>query len=172
MNNIKIFSNFLFILFITISCVEKPSYSGKILDNSIDFNTLTSKNELLEKLGQPSFIDPVENKYFYYSEKNITKNFYNKKTSYMNIIVFSFDQNDKVLNQWASNEAKNYLNGSSSVLRHELISEQSLLKESNPSAFLDKQGRVISGTKDLSKSSRFLTGFATDVTAIKFRSLS
>ena len=98
MNNIKIFSNFLFILFITISCVEKPSYSGKILDNSIDFNTLTSKNELLEKLGQPSFIDPVENKYFYYSEKNITKNFYNKKTSYMNIIVFSFDQNDKVLN--------------------------------------------------------------------------
>ena len=65
-------------------------------------------------------------------------------------------ENDKVLNQWASNEAKNYLNGSSSVLRHELISEQSLLKESNPSAFLDKQGRVISGTKDLSKSSRFL----------------
>jgi outer membrane protein assembly factor BamE (lipoprotein component of BamABCDE complex) len=98
MNNIKIFSNFLFILLITISCVEKPSYSGKILDNSIDFNTITSKNELLEKLGQPSFIDPVENKYFYHSEKKITKNFYNKKTSYMNIIVFSFDQNDKVLN--------------------------------------------------------------------------
>ena len=98
MNNIKMLTKFLFIFFITISCAEKPSYSGKILDNNINYNSIKSKNELLERLGQPSFIDPIENKYYYYSEKKITKNFFNKKISYMNIVTFVFDENNKVLN--------------------------------------------------------------------------
>ena len=50
-------------------CVEKTTYSGKIITNDdLDLNIL-NKNELINKFGQPSYIDNLSNKYFYFTEK-------------------------------------------------------------------------------------------------------
>ena len=82
-----------------ISCSEpKLIYSGKIISQN-DLNNLKiyNKDDLLENFGQPSFIDPIENKYFYYSEKTKENNFFSKKKEYSYIFVFEFDQNDNVV---------------------------------------------------------------------------
>ena len=36
---------------------------------------LNTKKETISYLGYPNYIDPIEKKYFYYSEKKISKNF-------------------------------------------------------------------------------------------------
>ena len=64
-------SNFFFITLITIfilGCVEKTSYKGKIIsdDNFTNFS-FKNKSELIEKLGQPSYVDTLQNKYFYFT---------------------------------------------------------------------------------------------------------
>lgn len=97
----KIFKLFLFInlIFAIISCSEpKLIYSGKIISQK-DLNNLKiyNKDNLVENFGQPSFIDPIENKYFYYSEKIKEDNFFSKKKEYSYIFVFEFDQNDDVV---------------------------------------------------------------------------
>ena len=82
-----------------ISCSEpKLIYSGKIISQN-DLNNLKiyNKDDLLENFGQPSFIDPIENKYFYYSEKTKEENFFSKKKEYSYIFVFEFDQNENVI---------------------------------------------------------------------------
>ena len=82
-----------------ISCSEpKLIYSGKIISQN-DLNNLKiyNKDDLLENFGQPSFIDPIENKYFYYSEKTKENNFFSKKKEYSYIFVFEFDQKDNVV---------------------------------------------------------------------------
>ena len=57
----------IFILF--VSCKEKILYSGKILnEENFDFSKLKSKEEVIDKLGVPNFIDPIEKKYYYFSE--------------------------------------------------------------------------------------------------------
>ena len=45
-----------------------------------DIYKLTTKDEIVTSLGPPNYIDPIEKKYIYYSEKKISKNFYNNKT--------------------------------------------------------------------------------------------
>ena len=98
---VKIFKLFLFInlIFAIISCSEpKLTYSGKII-NQKNLNNLNISNKinLVKNLGEPSFIDPIENKYFYYSEKTKEENFFSKKKEYSYIFVFEFDQNENVI---------------------------------------------------------------------------
>ncbi len=97
----KIFKLFLFInlIFAITSCSQpKLTYSGKIINQKNLSNlNISNKDNLVSSFGQPSFIDPIENKYFYYSEKTKEDNFFSKKIEYSYIFVFKFDQNDDVI---------------------------------------------------------------------------
>ena len=96
-----IFSQYIF------GCVEKTTYSGKIITISdLDLNIL-NKNELIEKFGQPSYIDNLSNKYFYFTEKKREANFYNKKIEYSYLFVFEINDSDKVVNSESINLLKN-----------------------------------------------------------------
>ena len=78
-------------------CVEKTTYSGKIITNDdLDLKIL-NKSELINKFGQPSYIDNLSNKYFYFTEKKKETNFYNKKIEYSFLFVFEIDNNDRVI---------------------------------------------------------------------------
>ncbi len=89
----------LYFLIILSSCTNQTTYSGKIInsDNLSDIN-FKNKEILIKKFGYPSFEDPIENKYFYYSEKKFKKHIFNKKTIYSYIFVFKFDGKDKIIN--------------------------------------------------------------------------
>ena len=87
---------FIPILVITLSCVETKSYSGKLIDENFKYDTLINKNQVTSSLGQPNFIDPVENKYYYYFEKKIKKNFFNSRIEKRKVIVFNFKKNGNV----------------------------------------------------------------------------
>ena len=80
------------------NCSNKTTYSGKILnqDQLIDIN-FENKNKLISKLGQPSFIDPIENKFFYYSEVSEKKSILKKEIMYSYVFVFKLDQYDKII---------------------------------------------------------------------------
>jgi outer membrane protein assembly factor BamE (lipoprotein component of BamABCDE complex) len=87
-------------------CVEKTTYSGKIISNDdLDLNIL-NKKELINKFGQPSYIDNLSNKYFYFTEKKKETNFYNKKTEYSYLFVFEISDNDKVISSESINLLK------------------------------------------------------------------
>ena len=90
---------FLNLFFAITSCTEpKLIYSGKIINQkNLDNLDVTKKTELLKNWGQPSFIDPIENKFFYYSEKIKENNFFSKENEYSFIFVFAFDINDNVI---------------------------------------------------------------------------
>ena len=97
----KLFKLFLFfnLIFAIISCSEtKIIYSGKIInEKNLNNLNISNKNNLIENFGQPSFIDPIENKYFYYSQKTKENNFFSKENEYSYIFVFEFDQNNDVI---------------------------------------------------------------------------
>ena len=84
--------------FILANCSNKTTYSGKILNQEelkdIDFK---NKEKLISKLGYPSYIDPIENKFFYFSEKSKKKSIFKKEIDYSYIFVFKIDQNDKII---------------------------------------------------------------------------
>ena len=86
-----------FLLFI-ISCAEKITYTGLIIDENINYNEINNKDELLRLLGQPNYIDPIENNFYYFSEKNISKNHLTKKTIDRLILVYYFDQENNIIN--------------------------------------------------------------------------
>ena len=86
-----------FLLFI-ISCAEKITYTGLIIDENIKYNEINNKDELLRLLGQPNYIDPIENNFYYFSEKNISKNHLTKKTIDRLILVYYFDQENNIIN--------------------------------------------------------------------------
>ncbi len=88
---------FIFLSFFTIlsNCSEKVTYSGKIFKEvKIDYNDITTNQEMIDLIGSPSFIDPIENKFFYYTEKKNTKNFFDEKIIERKLIVFKFDDNN------------------------------------------------------------------------------
>ena len=97
MNKTIIKSITFFFIFLLINCSQNTVYSGKILSGEIKYDLITSKNILIETIGSPNFIDPIEKKYYYYSEKKISKNFYNNKIAYIKMIIFSFDENNNIL---------------------------------------------------------------------------
>ena len=86
------------IVFLITNCANENIYSGKILNqdklNNLNFE---NKTNLLKNLGNPSFIDPIEKKYFYFSELTSKKSAYNKKINYSYLFVFEFDQNDAII---------------------------------------------------------------------------
>ena len=84
------------------NCAEKTSYSGKVFTNNKDIYKLTTKDEIVTSLGPPNYIDPIEKKYIYYSEKKISKNFYNNKTVERILIVFHFNSDNtiKLINEY------------------------------------------------------------------------
>ncbi len=87
-------------------CVEKTTYSGKIINND-DLNLkIFNKNELINKFGQPSYIDNLSNKYFYFTEKRKETNFYNKKIEYSYLFVFEISENDKIVKSESINLLK------------------------------------------------------------------
>ena len=78
-------------------CVEKTTYSGKIINNDdLDLKIL-NKNDLINTLGQPSYIDNLSNKYFYFTEKKKETNFYNKKIEYSYLFVFELDEKNNLI---------------------------------------------------------------------------
>ena len=85
-------------------CSEKTTYYGKIItqDDLTNLN-IQNKNQLLEKFGKPSYIDTILNKYFYYTEKNKSKNFYSNKIEYSYLFVFELDQENNVIDKVSIN---------------------------------------------------------------------
>ena len=91
-------------------CVEKTTYSGKIITNKDLDLIILNKNELINKFGQPSYVDSLSNKYFYFTEKKKEINFYNNKIEYSYLFVFEIDENDKIISSESINllEDKNH----------------------------------------------------------------
>ena len=86
------------IFLLLANCSEKISYSGKLL-NQEELKNINFKNKenLINQLGYPSYIDPVENKFFYFSEKSSKKSIFNKEIKYSYVFVFQMDNNDKII---------------------------------------------------------------------------
>ena len=92
--------NLIFIIIISntiLACSEKVIYSGKIINNEVNYLSFKNKNDIITELGAPSYTDFIENKYYYYSEKKIFKNFFDKEISNRLILVFDFDINDNII---------------------------------------------------------------------------
>ena len=86
------------IFFILANCSNKITYSGKII-NQDDLNDINfeNKNKLISKLGYPSYIDPIENKFFYYSEVSEKKSILKKEIKYSYVFVFRINENDQIV---------------------------------------------------------------------------
>ena len=101
----------IFILF--VSCNEKILYSGKIFnEENFDFSKLKNKEEVVDKLGNPNFIDPIEKKHYYFSEKKYSKNFFKQKISNRLMVVFIFNDNEtiKLVSQYDLNDEQDVKN--------------------------------------------------------------
>ena len=103
----------LMILIFSLSCNDKILYSGKILnEENLDFTKLKNKEEVIDKLGKPNFIDPIEKKYYYFSEKKYVKNFFKQKISNRIMVVFIFNENEtiKLVSQYDLNDEQDVQN--------------------------------------------------------------
>ena len=103
----------LMILILFVGCKEKILYSGKILnEEDFDFSKLNNKEEVIDRLGIPNFIDPIEKKYFYFSEKKYVKNFFKQKISNRIMVVFIFNENEtiKSVSQYDLNDKQDVKN--------------------------------------------------------------
>ena len=96
MTKMKLLLTIIYVLF-AYSCTEQTIYSGKIINQAnIDYSIIKNKKQLINELGKPSYIDPIEDKYFYYSEKKIYKNFFDKKIVSRILLVFEFNLEEKI----------------------------------------------------------------------------
>ena len=87
----------LMIFILCVSCNEKILYSGKILhEENFDYAKLKNKEEVIDNLGNPNFIDPIEKKYYYFSERKKIKNFFKQKINNRTMLVFVFNKNETV----------------------------------------------------------------------------
>ena len=86
------------ILFILSNCTNKTTYSGKIL-NQDDFKNINFENKenLISELGYPSYVDPIENKLFYFSEVSQKKSILSKKIKYSYVFVFTINEYDRII---------------------------------------------------------------------------
>jgi len=86
------------IFFILANCSNKITYSGKILNNDeLNEINFTNKEKLLNKLGNPSYIDPIENKFFYFSEKSEKKTMFKKEIKYSYVFIFKMNKNEEII---------------------------------------------------------------------------
>ena len=89
---------YIFIFFILANCSNKTTYSGKILNNEeLNEINFTNKEKLISKLGNPSYIDPIENKFFYFSEKSQKKSIFKKEINYSYVFVFKMNENEEII---------------------------------------------------------------------------
>ena len=96
MTKIKLLFSIIYVLF-AYSCTEQTIYSGKIINQAnIDYSIIKDKIQLINQLGKPSYIDPIENKYFYYSEKKNYKNLFDKKIVSRMLLFFEFNLEEKI----------------------------------------------------------------------------
>ena len=110
------------LLLIIISCTEKVTYTGLIIDEKINNLEIINKNDLLELLGQPNYIDPIENNFYYFSEKNISKNRLTKKTVDRLILVYYFDEENNIINTKKLNlDDEKTINISENRIKNDLI---------------------------------------------------
>ena len=103
----------LMIFILCVSCNEKILYSGKIFnEENFYFAKLKNKEEVVDKLGNPNFIDPIEKKYYYFSEKKYVKNFFKQKISNRIMVVFIFNENEtiKSVSQYDLNDKQDVKN--------------------------------------------------------------
>ena len=86
------------IFLILANCSNKTTYSGKILNNE-ELNNInfTNKEKLISTLGNPSYIDPIENKFFYFSEKSQKKSIFKKEIKYSYVFVFKLNENEEII---------------------------------------------------------------------------
>ena len=86
------------------SCTTETIYSGKILNQgNLDKINFKNKEILISNMGQPSFIDPIDSKFFYYSEKKKKKSIFNEKIEYSYIFVFEFDKKNNIIDSQVYN---------------------------------------------------------------------
>ena len=119
---LKLFFYICFFL-ILANCSNKTTYSGKILNNEeLEDINFTNKENLISKLGNPSYVDPIENKYFYFSEKSEKKSIYKKNTKYSYVFVFKIDKFDQIVESkvFDTNEIKN-INFSKDKTSNEIV---------------------------------------------------
>ncbi len=89
---------YIFIFFILANCSNKITYSGKIINQDELKNVnFENKNKLISKLGYPSYIDPIENKFFYFSELSEKKSILKKEVNYSYVFVFTIDEYDQIV---------------------------------------------------------------------------
>ena len=94
--------NKLFLIFISLfvlnNCSNQITYSGKIINhNNLDNLNFENKENLLNQFGDPSYIDPISNKYFYFSEKKEKKSIFSTRINYSYVFVFEFGTNDQLI---------------------------------------------------------------------------
>ena len=112
----------IFLLLILISCTEKVTYTGLIIDEKINNLEINNKNDLLELLGRPNYIDPIENNFYYFSEKNISKNSLTKKTVDRLILIYYFDDENNIINTKKLNlDDEKTINISENRIKNDLI---------------------------------------------------
>ena len=77
---------------------------------------------MLKSLGNPSYIDPISQKFIYYSKKEKKTSIFNKVNDYNYIFVFEFDNQDKIINSKVYNlDNLNEINMIDEVTSHEVI---------------------------------------------------
>ena len=112
----------IFFLLLIVSCSEKVTYTGLIIDEKIDYSKIKDKDNLLKLLGRPNYIDPIENNFYYFSEKNISKNSLTKKTVDRLILVYYFDDENNIINTKKLNlEDEKTINISENRIKNDLI---------------------------------------------------
>ena len=112
----------IFFLILITSCNDKITYTGLIVNENIDYNEINNKNELLKLLGQPNYIDPIENNFYYFSEKNISKHRLTKKTVDRLILVYYFDDENNIINTKKLNlDDEKTINISEDRIKNDLI---------------------------------------------------
>ena len=111
------------IFFLLANCSNKTIYSGKIIntDDLQDINFETKK-KLIGKLGYPSYVDPIENKFFYFSEVSKKKSILKKEIKYSYVFVFKINEYDKIVETKVFNtkEIKN-INFSDDTTSNEIV---------------------------------------------------
>ena len=111
-----------FFLLLIISCSEKITYTGLIIDENINYSEINNKNDLLKLLGHPNYIDPMEINFYYFSEKNVSKNSLTKKTVDRLILVYYFDDENNIINTKKLNlDDEKTINISENRIKNDLI---------------------------------------------------
>tara|TARA_B100000575_G_C22630212_1_gene389754 strand:+ start:36 stop:464 length:429 start_codon:yes stop_codon:yes gene_type:complete len=94
---IRFFISLILVIFLS-NCSNQTIYSGKIVDQDTFKNlNFVDKSNLINNFGQPSYVDLVSQKYFYYSKKVQRSSIFKENVDYSYIFVFEFDQNDKII---------------------------------------------------------------------------